>query len=74
MASKVSRYLQLADPFKLQFWTTYPSHGGLKAVITPHLNQSLEDILCSDDSDSENKAVLLLDSVIILYQEIATSA
>ncbi|KAJ7114235.1 hypothetical protein C8R44DRAFT_795304 [Mycena epipterygia] len=74
MASKVSHYLQLADPFKLQFWTTYPSHGVLKAVINPHLNQSLGDILCSDDSDSENKAVLLPDSMIILYQEIATSA
>ncbi|KAJ7832990.1 hypothetical protein B0H13DRAFT_2428986 [Mycena leptocephala] len=74
MASKISHYLQLADPFKLQFWTTYPSHGGLKAFINPHLNQSLGDIFCSDDSDSENTAILLPDSVIILYREIATSA
>ncbi|KAJ6531160.1 hypothetical protein B0H19DRAFT_1190620 [Mycena capillaripes] len=72
MASKVSHYLQLADPSKLRFWTTYPNYGGLKAVINPHLNQSLEEILCSDDS--EDAVVRPPDSAIILYQEIATSA
>ncbi|KAJ6484167.1 hypothetical protein C8R45DRAFT_931618 [Mycena sanguinolenta] len=72
LASKVCHHLQLTDPSKLRFWTTYISYGGLKAVMNPGLKQTLERILSSDDTDDE--VLGTPGSAIILYQEIATSA